>query len=83
MSNNETNKDIEKYAEIFKALTPWQVAQLSRHPQRPYSNDYFGLINEMNTYHPELHGYVVGMNGEVYVPEFRPRVSMDNRVKPN
>ena len=46
-------------------------------------NDYFGLINEMNTYHPELHGYVVGMNGEVYVPEFRPRVSMDNRVKPN
>ena len=31
-------------AEIFKALTPWQVAQLSRHPQRPYSNDYFGLI---------------------------------------
>src|SRR5690606_23460785 len=31
-------------AEIFKALTPWQIAQLSRHPQRPYSNDYFGLI---------------------------------------
>jgi len=24
-------------AEIFKALTPWQVTQLARHPQRPYT----------------------------------------------
>jgi acetyl-CoA carboxylase carboxyl transferase subunit alpha len=31
-------------AEIFKALTPWQISQLARHPQRPYTLDYLGLI---------------------------------------
>ncbi len=31
-------------AEIFKALTPWQISQLARHPQRPYTNDYVGLM---------------------------------------
>jgi acetyl-CoA carboxylase carboxyl transferase subunit alpha len=31
-------------AEIFKALTPWQVSQLARHPQRPYTLDYLTLI---------------------------------------
>jgi acetyl-CoA carboxylase carboxyl transferase subunit alpha len=29
-----------KTAQIFSALTPWQVAQLARHPQRPYTLDY-------------------------------------------
>jgi acetyl-CoA carboxylase carboxyl transferase subunit alpha len=33
-------------AEIFKALTPWQVSQLARHPQRPYTLDYLKLICE-------------------------------------
>ena len=27
-------------AHIFRDLTPWQVSQLARHPQRPYTNDY-------------------------------------------
>jgi len=31
-------------AEIFKALTPWQISQLARHPQRPYTHDYIGLM---------------------------------------
>jgi len=31
-------------AEIFKNLTPWQISQLARHPQRPYTLDYLGLI---------------------------------------
>ena len=31
-------------AEIFKALSPWQISQLARHPQRPYTLDYIGLI---------------------------------------
>ncbi len=25
---------------VFASLTPWQISQLSRHPQRPYSLDY-------------------------------------------
>jgi len=33
-----------KTAEIFKDLTPWQVAQLARHPARPYTLDYVQTI---------------------------------------
>lgn len=29
---------------IFSKLTPWQTAQLARHPQRPYSADYIERI---------------------------------------
>lgn len=35
-----------KTAEIFKALTPWQVSQLARHPSRPYTLDYIGAMCE-------------------------------------
>jgi acetyl-CoA carboxylase carboxyl transferase subunit alpha len=28
---------------IFASLTPWQIAQLARHPQRPYAQDYLSL----------------------------------------
>jgi acetyl-CoA carboxylase carboxyl transferase subunit alpha len=30
--------------QIFAALTPWQVAQVARHPARPYTLDYIGRI---------------------------------------
>ena len=29
---------------IFAGLTPWQVAQLARHPQRPYTLDYVARL---------------------------------------
>jgi acetyl-CoA carboxylase carboxyl transferase subunit alpha len=35
-----------KTAEIFRNLTPWQVAQLARHPARPYTLDYIGAMCE-------------------------------------
>ena len=35
-----------KTAEIFRTLTPWQVAQVARHPARPYTLDYIGVICE-------------------------------------
>ncbi len=38
---------------IFASLTPWQVAQLARHPQRPYTLDYLKMIF---TEFEELHG---------------------------
>jgi acetyl-CoA carboxylase carboxyl transferase subunit alpha len=38
---------------IFANLTPWQVAQLARHPQRPYTLDYLPLVF---TDFDELHG---------------------------
>lgn len=31
-------------SQIFSNLTPWQVAQLARHPQRPYTRDYIKNI---------------------------------------
>jgi acetyl-CoA carboxylase carboxyl transferase subunit alpha len=31
-------------AEIFRDLTPWQISQLARHPQRPYTLDYVKLM---------------------------------------
>ncbi|HET8897969.1 MAG TPA: acetyl-CoA carboxylase carboxyltransferase subunit alpha [Rhodanobacteraceae bacterium] len=33
-----------KTADIFKNLSAWQVCQISRHPMRPYTLDYLGLI---------------------------------------
>jgi acetyl-CoA carboxylase carboxyl transferase subunit alpha len=38
---------------IFSSLTPWQVTQMARHPQRPYTLDY---INHIITDFEELHG---------------------------
>lgn len=38
---------------IFSSLTPWQVVQVARHPQRPYSMDY---IKRIFTDWDELHG---------------------------
>lgn len=38
---------------IFSSLTPWQISQLSRHPQRPYTIDYIGKI--FDEFH-EMHG---------------------------
>ncbi|HTT12280.1 MAG TPA: acetyl-CoA carboxylase carboxyltransferase subunit alpha [Burkholderiaceae bacterium] len=39
--------------DIYAKLTPWQVAQLARHPQRPYTLDY---VNDSFTDFHELHG---------------------------
>ena len=35
-----------KTADIFRNLSSWQVTQLSRHPARPYTLDYIGVICE-------------------------------------
>jgi acetyl-CoA carboxylase carboxyl transferase subunit alpha len=39
--------------DIYAKLTPWQVSQIARHPQRPYTMDY---VNEIFTDFHELHG---------------------------
>ncbi len=39
--------------EIYSSLSPWQVTQIARHPQRPYTLDY---LNEVFTDFRELHG---------------------------
>ncbi len=39
--------------EIYSRLTPWQVTQIARHPQRPYTLDYIG---DLFTDFHELHG---------------------------
>jgi acetyl-CoA carboxylase carboxyl transferase subunit alpha len=39
--------------DIYTKLTPWQISQVSRHPQRPYTLDY---IQHLFTDFEELHG---------------------------
>jgi acetyl-CoA carboxylase carboxyl transferase subunit alpha len=39
--------------DIYTKLTPWQIAQVARHPQRPYTFDY---VEHMFTDFQELHG---------------------------
>ena len=39
--------------DIYGKLSPWQVAQVARHPQRPYTLDY---IQALFTHFEELHG---------------------------
>lgn len=35
-----------RIGEIFRNLTPWEVSQLARHPQRPYTLDYVEVMCE-------------------------------------
>ena len=39
--------------ETYSKLTPWQVTQVARHPQRPYTLDYISMVFED---FKELHG---------------------------
>jgi acetyl-CoA carboxylase carboxyl transferase subunit alpha len=39
--------------DVYASLNPWQVTQIARHPQRPYTLDY---VNEAFTDFQELHG---------------------------
>ena len=60
-SDLNTGDEIEKLrakartltGSIFASLTPWQITQLARHPQRPYTLDYVPFIF---TEFLELHG---------------------------
>ncbi len=57
----DISAEIEKLAkksqtltkDIYAKLTAWQISQVARHPQRPYTLDY---INMMMTDFEELHG---------------------------
>jgi acetyl-CoA carboxylase carboxyl transferase subunit alpha len=48
-----TKKSQALSKDIYAKLTPWQVAQVARHPQRPYSLDF---ISMMFSGFEELHG---------------------------
>ena len=46
------NKTDDLLHQIYDELTPWQISQISRHPQRPYTSDYIENIftNSMRGY---------------------------------
>ena len=48
-----TKKSQALSKDIYAKLTPWQVAQVARHPQRPYTLDFVGM---MFSGFEELHG---------------------------
>lgn len=47
------SKSLSLTKDLYAKLTPWQIAQVARHPQRPYTLDYARLIF---TDFEELHG---------------------------
>ena len=48
-----TKKSQQLTRDIYSKLTAWQIAQVARHPQRPYTRDYInGIFGEFR----ELHG---------------------------
>ncbi|MFZ5522734.1 MAG: acetyl-CoA carboxylase carboxyltransferase subunit alpha [Pseudomonadota bacterium] len=48
-----SKKSVVLTKEVYAKLTPWQISQVSRHPQRPYTLDY---IEHLFTDFEELHG---------------------------
>jgi acetyl-CoA carboxylase carboxyl transferase subunit alpha len=46
-------KSLTLTKEIYSKLSPWQIAQVARHPQRPYTLDY---VKYIFTDFEELHG---------------------------
>ena len=46
-------KSLQLAKEIYSSLTPWQVTQIARHAQRPYTLDY---VSEIFSDFQELHG---------------------------
>jgi acetyl-CoA carboxylase carboxyl transferase subunit alpha len=48
-----SKKSLQLTKDIYASLTPWQVTQIARHPQRPYTLDY---VAEIFTDFQELHG---------------------------
>ena len=46
-------KSLQLTKEIYAHLSPWQVTQIARHPQRPYTLDY---VAEVFTDFHEMHG---------------------------
>ena len=48
-----SKKSLRLAKDIYSSLSPWQVTQIARHPQRPYTLDY---VNEVFTDFEELHG---------------------------
>ena len=46
-------KSLQLTKEIYAKLSPWQISQVARHPQRPYTLDY---LSRIFTDFQELHG---------------------------
>jgi acetyl-CoA carboxylase carboxyl transferase subunit alpha len=46
-------KSAQLTKDIYAKLTPWQISQVARHPQRPYTLDY---VQHLFTDFEELHG---------------------------
>lgn len=66
-------KSAKKTEDIYSGLTPWQIVQVARHPQRPYTADYIPRIfDDWDELHGDRHfgddkaiiGGVARLNGK-------------------
>ena len=48
-----SKKSLQLTKDVYAKLSPWQISQVARHPQRPYTLDY---ISRLFTDFNELHG---------------------------
>ena len=49
-------KSAKKTEDIYSNLTPWQIVQVARHPQRPYTADYIPrLFDDWDELHGDRH----------------------------
>lgn len=48
-----SKKSLQLTKDVYAKLSPWQISQVARHPQRPYTLDY---IDRLFTDFNELHG---------------------------
>lgn len=50
-------KKLQKSTEdIYSSLTPWQIVQVARHPQRPYASDYISrVVDDWDELHGDRH----------------------------
>ncbi len=54
--NNLQEKSNRQTRSIFSDLSAWQISQLSRHPQRPYTLDYLALaFDDFDEIHGDRH----------------------------
>ncbi len=66
IENLEAKKE-KLIKDVFKNINNWQITQLSRHPLRPYTLDYIGLMTENFI---ELHGDRLFMDDKAVVGGF-------------
>ena len=67
---------------IFSDLTDWQIAQLARHPQRPYALDYVELRDTLDNV-PHLFRTLIQPGGRMWFDRCEPAARPIDTERPD